>query len=205
MCKKVVGFAYILFCLCCLSCQDKHGNALGCKENFTKALDIYNSYLLIPENTSDLQNALDALEDSLLCDDTRKMSIEVKISILLILENFQDGERFVDSLDKDDFTRLYKKEMYLYYFRSYLCNDKDCRLDNLRKSEEAITKVIESENIFEEEAFYDLFSIKSLMASEEEFIQQLLLYKTLYPGHEDFFDALSSNFTATAKERRLSE
>ena len=192
--RKAVVLVHILFCFFCISCEGQEVNAKVCKENFTKALDNYNSYMLLNQNTSILEKALDDLEISLLCDETRKMSIELKISILLILKNFQDGEKFVNSLEEGDFKRLYKKDMYLYYFKSYLCNEEMCRLDNLKKSESSITKYIESEINFEEEAFYDLFFIISEMTSEEEFSQQILIYRTQYPNHKDFFDILVSTF-----------
>jgi transcription elongation factor len=84
--------------------------------------------------------------------------------------------------------------MYLYYFQSYLCNEENCRLENLKKSEVSIKKYIESENRFEEEVFYDLFLVKKEMVSEEEFSKQILIYTDQYPEHKDFFDTLGSTF-----------
>jgi hypothetical protein len=59
--RKVVVFAHIIFCFFCIGCQGQEVGNKVCKENFTEALDNYNSYMLLNQGGGNLEKALDCL------------------------------------------------------------------------------------------------------------------------------------------------
>lgn len=197
--KKIIIFVQVSLCFLCISCKGQVISDEVCKENLSEALDKYNTYMTLSQDEYLLKESLDYLGNSLLCENTKEVSIELKISILLILNQFVEGEKFLLSLKEDDFKKPYKKQMYLYYFESKLCEEESCRLSKLKDIEISIEKYIEEKKIFEEEVYYDLFLIKNELLSEDQFTKQISESIKQFPYYKDFFETLNTTFKETEK------
>lgn len=197
--KKIIIFVQVSLCFLCISCKGQVISDEVCKENLSEALDKYNTYMTLSQDEYLLKESLDYLGNSLLCENTKEVSVELKISILLILNQFVEGEKFILSLKEDDFKKPYKKQMYLYYFESKLCKEESCRLSKLKDIEISIEKYIEEKKIFEEEVYYDLFLIKNELLSEDQFTEQISESIKQFPYYKDFFETLNTTFKETEK------
>lgn len=197
--KKIIIFVQVSLCFLCISCKGQVINDEVCKENLSEALDKYNTYMTLSQDEYLLKESLDYLGNSLLCENTKEVSVELKISILLILNQFVEGEKFILSLKEDDFKKPYKKQMYLYYFESKLCEEESCRLSKLKDIEISIEKYIEEKKIFEEEVYYDLFLIKNELLSENQFTEQISESIKQFPYYKYFFETLNTTFKENEK------
>lgn len=197
--KKTIIFVQVLLCFLCISCKGQIISDEVCKENLSEALNKYNTYMTLNQDEYLLKESLDHLESSLLCENAKEVSVELKISILLILNQFVEGEKFVLSLKEDDFKKPYKQQMYFNYFKSKLCKEEICRLSKLKDIEISIEKYIEEKKIFEEEVYYDLFLIKNELLSEDQFTEQISESIKQFPYNKDFFETLNATFKEIGK------
>src|SRR4051794_536841 len=89
----------LLFFICMVSCGQNKSPA-DCQIVLKKATSEMDKYYQLQENVY-LENALVDLNKTMLCQETRKKSIELKVSVLVLLTEFKWGENFIDSLNEN--------------------------------------------------------------------------------------------------------
>lgn len=92
-----------------------HSKRDSCKISYKTARAVLNSYYHSNDQT-ELLTALEDVNRSMQCPETRAASIELKISLLSLLKRFREGYQFVDSLSGSDFEKSYKKKTYSNFF-----------------------------------------------------------------------------------------
>jgi hypothetical protein len=161
-------------------------------------------YQLQQKNT--LQDALSDLNKPLKCPETKKKSIELKISVLVLLNEFKWGSSFIDSLNDDDFTFPYKKQMNYDYL---IALDYDANGDTIARNK-LIYKIVEnitgyikqsgfSEENFSEDVFYDLLFMKNKIIKGEAFKKEIDSLENKYPYKTSFFEIFREGFDDTSK------
>ena len=115
-----------------------------------------------------LNKSLNNVEQALKCKETRYKAIDLKISLLILLKKYRNGYKFIDSLSEKDFKKGYKKKMNYNYFLALEYESKADTANRNKYFNEIIAHIqnyIQQENIskdkLNEEAYYDLFSVKA--------------------------------------------
>lgn len=149
---------------------------------------------------------MDALKDiqkSLDCPETRNASVELKISALSILKEYDKGYQFIDSLEEKDFSKSYKKKMQYNFLKALSYESKSNISDRNIYYNKAISEAqafIDSKKTIDEEAYYDLFFVKSKILNTKEINSEIDSLKMKYPSDKDFFESLKDSFNETSKE-----
>lgn len=192
----LVTISICVFINIIIGCHDKPAGIANCKVDLKKAADSLNSYYQSGK-LSALEASLPFLQEPLECPETRPRAIEMKISIFVLLKEYENGYKFVDSVKDNDFSRPYKREMAMDYFRALEFESKADSIDK-KKHLQLITHNIQdyikrsasSDTAMDKEAYYDLYLIKSKLYPINELYKELDSLKTRYPGQIDFIESL---------------
>lgn len=192
----LVSLSICAFVSMIIGCHDKHARTADCKANLKKASDSLNSYYYSGKLSS-LEASLHYLQQPTECPETRPRAIEMKISIFVLLKEYESGYKFVDSVNDNDFSRPYKREMAMDYFRSLEYESKADSIDRNKTLKEIthniqdyIKRSANSDTSMDKEAYYDLYLIKAKLYPVNELNKELDSLKIRYPAQSDFIEAL---------------
>ena len=204
MCKFKDIVSYCLFLILLNSCNGQ-SNIDTCKLSYKNARNNLNNYYKNTDQSLILK-ALQEVNQSLQCQDTRHKAIDLKISLLAILKMYKNGYQFIDSLNENDFSAKYKKTMNHNYFLALEYEEKSDTANRNKLLNETVANIqnyIRQENMpqgkLDEEAYYDLFFVKKKVMSLEKINAEIDLLKKQYPRDEEFFDALKSSMDEETK------
>lgn len=199
--KRIVALSIALTCLIS-SCKGQNSNEEKCKkhfENSKKALNYYYS----EQNQKQLDIALQEVELSLSCSETRRASIDLKISILSLQKSYVRALNFVESLNIKDFNKPYKKGMQSNFFQA-LCYELKSDLKNRNlyfdKAIVLIENYIKEQKSIDEEAYYDLFLVKSKVLTKKQIDSYIVELVKEHPKDKGFFELLKESFNEESKE-----
>lgn len=188
------------------SCNGQTTNKDVCKTNYIIAKNKFDkSYT--DKNKMLLSEALKYVQKSLDCPETRTASIELKISALSFLKEYNKAYVFIDSLEEKDFSKPYEKKMQYNYFRGLDC---ELKLKNKEKKKYFETAIIEIQNFInnqksiDQEAYYNLFLVKSKILNSKQINEELNELKIKYPNEKDFFESLKESFNEETKQITVS-
>jgi hypothetical protein len=194
------GFVLVFLCGCGGSSRS------NCEQHFKNARKWMNVYYK-HRTDSLLTRALDEIEPSMQCKETRAGAIELKFAVLALLKRYEQGYKFADSLNENDFALSYRKSMYSRFMRAM---DYESRSDTADRNKCYGQIVSDIENYlrignagkakFNEEAYIDLFFIKGRLLGRGQIDAEIDSLKQKYPVEGDFFDALKTSFSNSAKE-----
>ena len=188
------------------SCHGQTGaNIEECKSHIVNASKMVNSFYSEKKQNL-LSDALKEVEFSMNCPETKNKSIEMKISILALQLQYDKASEFVNSLSENDFSKPYKKNMQYHLFKALSFESKSDiknRDANFKQSIESINQFIGKSKSIDQEAYYDLFLVKSKMLKKEEISQELNALKKKYPSDADFFELLKESFNEEVKQGTL--
>ena len=182
-----IAFVIISF-IGCRSRQDDQ-----CSINYKKAKDFLYKYH-INQKRSFLVRALAEIERSG-CPETALGAVELKISLLSLLKKYKEAYQYIDSLGPGSFKLEYKKGMSYNLFRALEYESKfDTANRNLFLNRSVITiqsyidEQDTSESKLNEEAYYDLFLIKSKLENLENLNNDIEKLKKRYPNKLTFWE-----------------
>lgn len=134
------------------------------------------------------------------CPETALGAVELKISLLSLLKKYKEAYQYIDSLGPGSFKLEYKKGMSYNLFRAL---EYEGKLDTanrdrfLNKSINTIQSYIDeqdtSESKFNEEAYYDLFLIKSKLENPENLNKDIEKLKKRYPNKLMFWEGIKGS------------
>lgn len=202
--KITIQSLFLVFLL--NSCHGQSSvNIEECKAHIVKASKIVNSFYVEKKQNS-LSDALKEVELSMNCPETKMKSIEMKTSILALQLEYDKASEFINTLSENDFSKSYKKNMQYYLFKALDFESKSDiknRDINLKQSIESVNQFIGKNNSIDQEAYYDLFFIKSKMLKKDEINIELNTLKKKYPSNAEFFEILKESFNEEAKQGTL--
>lgn len=179
-------------------CNGQTNQSQICAENYKKAKASLNKYY-INNNRSDLEESLESIETAIGCKEMRSASIDLKIPVLMLLEKYKSGYEFVDSLSQTDFNASYKKLMIASFFRALEYGQKRDTTNRNKLFNETIVyiqKYIQedtSAGIADENAYYDLFMVKSRVLDISSINKEIDSLMNVYPNQKAFFDVLRNS------------
>lgn len=192
----------ILIVLACLVSSCNGQNLEQCKLHLKKSKEAFNSFYKV-QNQKLLTEALSEVELSQDCPETRLASVELKISILSLKKDYQTAYKYVESLDKNDFVKSYRKSMQVNFFKA-LSYESQSDLKNrnlyLKKAISDVEKFINEQKKTDQDAYYDLFLIKSKMLNKEEFNSYINEIIIKNPSEKQFFEILKESFDEQSKK-----
>ena len=203
--KRIISFSMVLACLVS-SCNGQNSNVEQCKSHLKSAKKSFNSFYT-EQNQKLLTEALKDVELSESCQETRLASIELKLSILSTKKDYQTAYKFVESLDKSDFTKPYRKNMQSNLFKALEYENKSDLKNHklyLQKATTEIERYINEQKTIDQEAYYDLFLLKSKILSKSELDADIILLEKQYPADKDFFELLKESFNEQPKQVKVS-
>lgn len=128
------------------------------------------------------------------CDSIRKAVVDFKITLLVSMKKYAEGISFIDSLNENDFTFGYKKNLIS---KSVQALDYSSKNDTIKQDlvykeiANDIEKYITKQNISKKEfkeIYTDLFSVKEKYMDAGQINKEVEDLKKLYPEKEAFFD-----------------
>lgn len=190
------GFFYLIILLVFagFSCKGESQDLSTCKESYRSALNRFNQFYQKADTTF-LKEAIDYLDHSLRCKETRYKAINLKVSVLSLLGAYKLGYNFVDSLNVDEAGKNYKKKMYLLFFKAKQYEtevnfeQRNYLLDSASRN---IQSFIASATDIDVEAYSDLYFIRALFLTRENYIAELDSLKSKYPSRQEFFEGLKN-------------
>ena len=194
--KKLAVFIFIIGFL--NSCHGQQKITSQCDSSYQNAKLMIGKY----GRSSDkyfLKKALQSLDTSLKCRDTKTESINLKITIYSLLEDYKDGISFVDSLKKTDFNQPYERKMFSNIFKASQLAFKG---DSIRSKTvyfgiaSDIRQFLKKSkvDIFDKETFSNLFFVESKYLTQSEISEQLDSLKMKFPNDSNFIDLLSKQY-----------
>jgi hypothetical protein len=199
---KKTSIILILLSVLVSSCNGQISDLEDCKEHLKKSKKIFNSFYK-EQNQKILNEALSEVELSQNCPETRLASVELKISILFAKKEYDIAYKFIKSLSKDDFIKPYKKDMQFNFFKALDYESKsDIKNRNiyLLKASNEVDKYIKNYKTIDQEAYYDLFFIKSKILNKEEFNSYINGIIIKNPSEKQFFEILRQSFDKQTKQ-----
>lgn len=196
-----VIFKCILVLTILSSCNGQNTNQ-DCKTSYIEAKKKFNEFYAT-NNTVLLADVLKDVQKSLNCPETRSASIELKISALSLLKKYDIAYQFVDSLEDKDFTKPYKKKMQYDFLTALSYESKSKIPDRDAYFNKAILEIqtfIDNQKTIDQEAYYDLFLVKSKFLSPEQISEEINSLKIKYPSNKDFFETLKESFNEGTKQ-----
>lgn len=179
------------------SCNGQNKNTDSCNLYQKKARSKLNSYYK-NNDKSLLKEALKEAEKSLSCS-KNVGTIELKLSLLALLQDYKSGYEYIETLTDRDFKYKYRKDMNYYYFLSMDYSSKGDTLNRnkfLNKTVESIQNYLDNDatlnNKLNEEAYYDLFSIKKIFMDKQKIDIEIDKLEKKNPNN-DFFKVLRSS------------
>lgn len=193
-CIFIITFLY--------SCNGQTGNKDVCKTNYINAKNKFNKFYN-EKNPVLLSDALKDVQKSLDCPETRNASIELKISALSFLKEYDKVYKFIDSLEEKDFSKSYEKKMQYNYFKALDCEFKKQNEDKKKYFDKAISETqnyINNQKTIDQEAYYNLFLVKSKILNVKQINDEINNLKIKYPADKDFFESLKESFNEETKQ-----
>jgi len=182
------------------SCKGQSADVDSCKLNIKIARKNINDFYQNNDKLL-LTHAMNSVNKSIQCKETRLGGIEIKLSIYMLLKDYKTGQMFVDSLSETDFKYKYKRFFWSNYFAA---SDAEFNSDTLDRDKyySEIIKNVESyintedevKGTFDKEAYYDLFYIKQKVVSQKEVYEQIDKLENKYPSEKIFLESLKSTF-----------
>ena len=197
-----VFFSCILITMLLSSCNGQNGNKDTCKVNYIEAKKKFNEFY-VHNNAILLSDALKDVQKSLDCPETRGASIELKISALSLLKKYDKAYQFVDSLEEKDFSKPYKKKMQYNFLKALSYESKSKITDRNIYYNKAILEIqtfVNNQKAIDQEAYYDLFLVKSKILNSKQISDEINNLKVKYPADKDFFESLKESFNEETKQ-----
>lgn len=184
----VVSFFLILqFC----SCNGQLNTNDSCKKKFKEARDL--AYANSTRHSA-LDSALHLANECMQCDSIRKAVVDFKITLLASMKKYAEGISFIDSLEENDFTFEYKKNLISKSLQAF---DYEFKNDTIKQKlvykeiADDIEQYIKKQNISNaefKEIYTDLFTVKEKYLDANQINKEIEDLKKLYPEKEAFFD-----------------
>ncbi|MEO6177904.1 MAG: hypothetical protein ABIP27_22300 [Flavobacterium circumlabens] len=198
--QAFLNWIIIITFLC--SCNGRTANKDVCKTSYINAKNRFNKFYT-QKNPVLLSNALKDVQKSLNCPETRSASIELKISVLSLLKEYDKAYHFIDSLEEKDFSKPYKKKMQYNFFKALSYESKSKIADRDLYYNKALVEIetfVDSQKNIDQEAYYELFMVKSRLLSSEQISDEINILKIKYPTDKIFFEALKESFNEKVKQ-----
>lgn len=185
-------FSILFFC----SCKGQLNKTDSCKRKFKEARDL--AYLN-PARQSALDSSLILVNECLQCDSIKKAVVDLKITLLISMKKYTEGISFIDSLNENDFTFGYKKNLMS---KSLYALDYGSKNDTIKKNllykeiADGIEKYIKEQTISNtefKEIYTDLFAVKENYLDSNQINKEVEDLKKLYPAQETFFNFFKKN------------
>lgn len=204
--RKISSTITCCFLFVCFNSCNGQVKLDDCKESYKSASKSLNAYYK-SEEQSLLQDAIFYADQSMKCEETRRRAIDLKISLMALSKNYKRGYEFIDSLDQNDFSKKYKKQMHYNFFKALEYESKADTI-NARKLYTAIIKDINnyielegsSQKPLDQEVYYDLFFVKSKVLLQSQINTEIDELAQKHPSDRDFLVALKSSFAMASKE-----
>lgn len=196
-----IFFNCILVLTILSSCNGQNTNN-NCKTSYIEAKKKFNKFYT-DNNNNWLTDALKDVQKSLNCPETRSASIELKISALSLLKKYDIAYQFVDSLKEKDFSKPYKKKMQYDFLKALSYESKSKIVDRDIYYNKAISEIqafVNTQKTIDQEAYYDLFLVKSKILDSEQISDEINNLKIKYPADKDFFESLKKSFNEGTKQ-----
>lgn len=147
-----------------------------------------------------LNSALHYTEQSMFCKETRLQAVELKTSLLILLKRYKAGYEFTDSLGQNDFNKGYKKAMNYNFFKALEYETNGDTVSAHKSYLEAMNHISQSietnkASQVDQDAYYDLFLMKSKVLSPSQLEDELEALIKKYPANKDFFTILKTSFS----------
>jgi hypothetical protein len=173
----------------CLALQTCNGQTheTACKEYLSKARKIINT-----ANHQKLDSALFFINRSLECKENKVASVELKATILYSMRKYQEGAKFIDSLNANDFSYLYRKQILGDNFRVMTMDSLSGKL-LLEHMDSSLTSYIITQkmaNIEEQNALIELFEIKKRYMSPSSVNIEIDSLIKIQPSKRDLLEKL---------------
>jgi hypothetical protein len=193
---KYIKFS--IFLLLLNSCSGP-SDTNNCVTNYKLARNNYADYFK-NKDSSLLKQALSDIEKSFECQKTKRGAIDLKIALLSMLKEYKKDYEFIDSLNENDFSKKYKKNMNYNLFRALDYKERGDTINHnklLNETIENIHNYIQQESMpqgeVDEEAYLDLFVMKKQLEKPEKIKAEINLLKKEYPQEGEFFDGLEGS------------
>ncbi len=200
--KSLQIFFNCILILTILSSCNGQNTSKDCKTSYIEAKKKFNKFYT-DNNSVLLSDALKDVQKSLNCPETRIASIELKMSALSLLKKYDIAYQFVDSLADKDFSKPYKKKMQYDFFKALNYESKSKIADRNIYYNKAILEIqtfVSNQKTIDQEAYYDLFLVKSKILTSEQISDEINNLKTKYPADKDFFESLKESFKDETKQ-----
>lgn len=184
------------------SCNGQTANKDVCKTSYINAKKKFNNFYT-EKNPILLSDALKDVQKSLNCPETRSASIELKISALSLLKEYDNAYQFIDSLEEKDFSKPYEKKMQYNFFKALSYESKSKIADRDLYYNKALLEIqtfLNSQKTIDQEAYYELFMVKSRLLSSEQISDEITILKIKYPADKVFFESLKESFSEEVKQ-----
>lgn len=192
----------IMITLLLNSCNGQNRDKDVCKSNYIKAKGEISKFY-VNNNKDLLSDALKDVQKAFNCPETRKASIELKISVLSLLKKYDVAYQFVDSLEEKDFSKPYKKKMQYDFLKGLNYESESKIVDRNIYYNKAILEIqtfVNNQKNIDQEAYYDLFFVKSKILNSEQISDEINKLKIKYPADKDFFESLKESFNEGTKQ-----
>lgn len=187
-----LSFFVLLFLNFACNGQPKMNNIKDCKTIYDQANNKLNEYYLTNNDSCLNQLIVYAKENSSICPEYKIKLTELTLTALTLLYEYEKAYALVNSLNINDFSKAYKKNMYLKTFKALTF---EIQGDTLRSDscfKEVVTE-IESyilEYPSDKDAIADLFFTKVRYNNIEIVIKEIELLREKNSIDVDFFEGL---------------
>jgi hypothetical protein len=192
-------FAVIFFTNC--NGQSKTNSDKDCNSLYTQAKNKLNEYYLV-NNDSSLYSSLGYTEQALSsCPEFKGRFTDLKITLLMLLHEYEKGYKFVNALNVKEFSKPYKKSLYLKTFKALSLENQGDTLgrDSCFNELEAEIKSYMSKYPSDKDAIADLFFIKVKHINTELVIKEIDLLQKKNKKDAEFFEGLKETIKAMPK------
>jgi hypothetical protein len=187
----ILGVLIVVYLTSCNG-QIKPSNDKDCETYYVQAKNKLNEYYLVNEDSS-LYSSLNYTEKALSsCPEFKDRLTDLKITLLMLLHEYNAGYEFVNTLTVKNFTKPYKKNLYLKTFKALSLEvqgdtfGKDSCFNELEK--EIGTYV--SKYPSDKDAIVDLFLTKAKHINTEVVIEEIELLQEKNKEDNEFFEGL---------------
>lgn len=173
----------------------KKNNANNCTTLYNQANNKLNEYYTT-NNDSCLHQSLNFTEEALsFCPEYKVRLVDLKITLLILLHEYEKGYEFINLLNENDFSKPYKKNLYLKTFKALSYDAKGNLLgrDSCLKEIEAEIGSYISEHSLDEEAIADLFFTKVKHIKKELVIKEIDSLQEKNKKDTEFFEVLKES------------
>lgn len=201
---KINLMYYLILIILTINCNGQSQEKDSCINDFNNAEKLITDFAIKRDSTA-LNSALQLYGRAMNCSETRKKSIEKMILYINLSEDYQKGYSFIESLLSNDFDKPYKKKMYMNFYKAMEYDKKE----NILERDKYFSLIADSIQLFiqksnlnelEEEAYYDLYFIKSKYLSKEVIENEINELIKSNPKNKLFFDSLKYSLFSIENE-----